>query len=183
MEIDELKSLWKSPSADAAIQGDLEAMLKENRHPVLKGIRVQLLAETAGMILFLVVFYSMFDGNKKPAAINLSLVIAVTFPILHQLYGYRLNQHLVQGHNLVSSIQAHIRKLKIYIVISLFSRLVFMIGLCLFFGYNIQYDQFKYYCALAISIVFIFQLLVLLGIWNKRLRHLNQTLKGLEDFN
>lgn len=175
MDFDELKSAWNAGSGKTSSQDEIPMMIKENRHPVLQKIRLQLLFETIGMLLFLLVYYSMFDGEKKPAAINATLIIAVLVPVLHQIYGYYLQRNLIRGNDLSDSLLSYIRKLKLYIILSLLSRLVFMIGLSLFFGFNIQFDSFKYYCALVIVIVFCFQLVWLRHIWGKRLTQLKKT--------
>jgi hypothetical protein len=53
MELDELRSAWSSVNAPAKSNEELQLMLKENKHPVLKGIRRQLMIELTCWFAFI----------------------------------------------------------------------------------------------------------------------------------
>lgn len=83
---------------------ELRKMLQENRHPVLKGIRLQMIIETTAWTIFLFVYYDMFDGHRKPLYLNALLVTAVLLLLLHSITGYLSAKNLVSGNNLKQSL-------------------------------------------------------------------------------
>ena len=176
MELDALKSTWNKIESPVKTPEEIQQMLKENNHPVLKGIRKQLLIEVIGWSAFLMVYYSMFDGDQKPLLINLLLVVSVGSALIHNLTGYGLSKYLVSGISVRASLQRYLLKVKTYAVISVISRILLMTGFLLFFTYNISFNAGKY-LALSIGILlFILQLILLCRIWLRRLQRLNTTL-------
>lgn len=176
MELDALKSAWKNIESPVKTPEEIQQMLKENNHPVLKGIRKQLLIELIVWSAFLMVYYTMFDGDQKPLLINILLVVSVGSALVHNLTGYGLSKYLVAGTSVRASLQHYLLKVKTYAVISVISRILLMAGFLLFFSYNISFNTSKY-LALSIAILlFILQLILLCRIWLQRLKRLNTTL-------
>lgn len=176
MELDQLKSDWKSTQTSIKTEDQLQSMLLENKHPVLKGIRKQLAIEILGWSAFLFCYYTMFDGDKKPLTINLLLVATVLISLTHNIVGYNFSKYLVQGDNLMSSLTKYFYKIKQYAMISLASRVVFSAGLLTFFSYNITFTQSKYLMLLALVLVFMVQLYWMYSIWMKRIKTLKNSL-------
>ena len=94
MELTELKQVWDTVEIPVKSTDDIKLMLSENNHPVLKKIRKQLTIEIIGWSVFLICYYSMFDGDHKPIWINIILVVSVLLPLIHNLLGYRLAKYL-----------------------------------------------------------------------------------------
>lgn len=172
MEIDDLKSDWNAVQPILKTDEAMLALLQENKHPVLKSIRKQIVIEVIAWSLFLMVYYSMFDGATKPFWLNLVLVISLVLPIFHSLYGYHYNKYLTDGSNVKTALERLYNSLKKYAFIAIMSRIGFVCGLLLFFSYNIHFTVAKYFLLGFILVVFLIQLFVLYQIWNKRLSEL-----------
>jgi hypothetical protein len=178
MELDELKSEWNTVKPFSKTNEAILLMLQENRHPVLKAIRKQIIIELIGWSLFLVCYYTMFDGGNKPFFINIVLIFAVAFPMVHHLYGYHFNKYLIDGSNIKSSLEKYLNRMKAYASLSLISRVLFVSGLLLFFTYSIHFTASKYYLLTVIILVFLIQLFFLYRIWAKRLQELKNTINA-----
>ncbi|MES2378622.1 MAG: hypothetical protein V4553_18660 [Bacteroidota bacterium] len=180
MELDELKNAWhnvKTPDKDA---GDIKAMLSESNHPVLKGIRRQVIIEVAAWSIFLVCYYTMFDGDTKPVWINIVLVVSVLFPLIHNLMGYSFARYLVNGDTLKESLTVYLAKVKVYAAVSIASRVLFAAGFVVFFTYGLSLTAARYYSVAIIGLIFLFQLWVLSRIWAKRLNNIKTAVQGFE---
>lgn len=180
MEFDELRSIWKAIEPLPKTDGEIRKMLKENRHPVLKGIRKQFTIEIAGWIAFLTCYYTMFDGSTKPLLINIILIIAVITPLIHNLYGYNFAKYLVDASTIKNSLEGYLHKMKIYMIRSIVSRIIFLCGLMLFFSCNIDFNTPKYFLLAAVTwLLILIQAFFLYKIWSKRIADLRKTLNGL----
>ncbi|MEO6149993.1 MAG: hypothetical protein ABIP28_07525 [Mucilaginibacter sp.] len=172
MELDQLKSAWKDAPAPAKTTEEIKAMLQENKHPVLKQIRKQFTFEIIAWSAFLLCYYTMLDGDKKPAYINAVLIASVLFPILHSLAGYRFSKYLVNGANIRQSLDNYFSKVKVYAFVSVVSRVLYAAGLLVFFSYGIDFNRGKYYL-LGVAIAAISTQLFWLGrLWAKRINKL-----------
>ena len=176
MELDQLKSTWNTPEVSSKTTEELKTMLLESRHPVLRGIRKQFAIEIAGWSVFLLCYYTMFDGDQKPVLVNLILVIAVLCSLIHNLTGYSFSKYLISGSNIRASLEHYLSKIKSFAVISVCTRLVFMAGFLLFFTYNIQFNATKYLLLGAMGLVFLAQLVWLGNLWAKRIRTLTRAI-------
>lgn len=181
MEADDLKSCWKSIEPVFREKETLLRMMQENQHPVLKSIRKQILFEITGWVLFLMVYYSMFDGAEKPFLVNLVLIISLLLPIFHSLYGYYYNKYLTNHLNVKLALEQLYNRIKKYALISIISRVGFISGLLLFFTYNIHFTTTKYFSLLFVAVVFLIQLVVLYRIWNSRIIQIRDCIDTLED--
>jgi len=179
MELDELKSNWNKLEIPAKTTAEMQWMLKENKHPVLKGIRKQLTIEIIVWSAFLLCYYTMFDGHRKPALINTILVTSVLFSLIHNFTGYRFAKYLVNGTTIKASLEYYLSKLKIYAMVSIVSRLLFMAGLLLFFTYKLSFTASRYMLLVGVVLVFLVQLAILYRIWAKRLTTLRTALSSL----
>jgi len=176
MEFNELKSTWNTVRTPTISTTEIQAMLSENRHPVLKGIRKQLTIEIIGWCIFLSCYYTLFDGNLKPLWINILLVLSVLLPLIHNLMGYRFAKYLVHGANIHESLKNYLSKVKIYAIISIISRQIYLAGLLLFFTYGLSFTTSRYVLLAVISLVFLIQLLLSGRIWAKRLKNLGNAI-------
>lgn len=64
----------------------------------------------------------------------------------------------------------------IYAIVSVISRQIYLIGLLLFFTYGLSFNNSKYISLVVIGLIFIIQLVVIVGIWAKRLKSLGNSL-------
>ncbi|WP_430405312.1 hypothetical protein [Fluviicola sp.] len=179
MELDQLKTDWKTTPIPDRTEEQIKLMILENRHPVLRKIRKQLTIELIGWSVFLFCYYTMFDGDQKPLSINVLLVISVLISFVHNTLGYTFSKHLVRSENLVNSLTRYLGKLKQYALISLISRVVFSAGLLTFLSYNIHFTQSKYLLLGAIIGAFMIQLVALHFIWLKRLKKIRSSVQQM----
>ena len=178
MEIDDLKSDWNTVQPILKTDESLLLLLQENKHPVLKSIRKQIVIEVSSWLIFLLVYYSMFDGYSKPFWVNVVLVFSLLLPVLHSLYGYFYNKYLTDGTDIKKALERLYNRLKKYAFFSILSRIGFVGGLLFFFTYNIDFTGTKYFFLLSICFVFVFQIAVLYSIWAKRLKHIKEIIAG-----
>ena len=179
MELDEMKSYWNAGVTDQKSNEEIRLMFKENRHPVLKGIRQQITIELLGFTAFLLCYYSMFDGQDKPMVINIMLVTALLAQLMHHLYGYLLTKNMVSDASISVSLSVFIRKFSAYVFGSLLLRASLLAAIVIFFTYNTHFSTFRYYCLVAICLIFLMQLLLQYRIHAKRIVHLRGTLQAI----
>ncbi|WP_316813602.1 hypothetical protein [Pedobacter heparinus] len=180
MELADLRSTWNSVNTTVKTAEEIRLMLKENNHPVLKGIRKQLWIEIMGWSIFLLVYYTMFDGDQKPLLINLALVAAVLFSLLHNLMGYGLAKHLKTEGEVKQTLEHYLLKVKVYAIVSVVSRILLWTGFLLFFTYNIRFTSSKYVLLAVVLIILTVQLSLLGRMWMMRLRKLRDAVKNLQ---
>lgn len=176
MELNELKSTWNTIETPAISTTEIQSMLSENKHPILKDIRKQLTIEIIGWSIFLVCYYTMFDGNKKPIWINTLVILSILLPLTHNFMGYRFAKYLVQGTNIYDSLKNYLSKVKVYAIISIISRQIYLMGLLLFFTYGLSFNTSKYISLTIIGLAFLIQLVIICRIWAKRLKSLENSL-------
>jgi hypothetical protein len=181
MKLDELKSAWKDITVTAKTNEEVLLMLTENKHPVLRKIRKQLALECIAYLIFLLCYYTMFDGGTRPLFINLLLVASVLFPLIHNLTGYRIAKYLINGTAIRESIQHYYKKMKRYAFISICSRVLFMSGLVLFFTYGLHLKRDAYFSLAGMMLIFLVQLFLLYRLWSKRLHQIGITIGSLTD--
>jgi hypothetical protein len=178
MELDQLKSTWNISEVPAKTTEELKRMLLESKHPVLKEIRKQFVIEIAGWSVFLLCYYTMFDGDQKPLWVNFVLVITMLSSLLHNLSGYSFSRFLPGGNSIKASLDRYLKKIRTYASISIFSRIFLMTGFMLFFTFNIQFTTTKYLLLVAIALVFALQLLWLSRLWVKRISALRNAINN-----
>ncbi len=181
MDINQLKSTWKGMDEKVSITADLKQLLRENKHPVLKGIRLQMTIEILAWTIFLVLYYDGLDGHQKPLYANLLLVGAALFVLGHSLAGYFSAKNLVRAADLKQSLVRYLGVLKKYAFLSIASRVCVAICLLLFFITTIQFTTTKYILLAGIVSIFPIQAYLLSRIWKKRIEKIKLTLQGLSD--
>lgn len=178
MELNDLKATWSTVESPKISTQKIREMASEKMHPILSGIRKQLTIEIMVWSIFLICYYSMFDGDKKPVWINALLVLSVLLPIFHNLMGYRVAKYPVQGTNIQESLKNHLSKVKTYAVVSILTRQIYLIGFLLFFTYGLSFNSSKYISLLIISLIFLVQLFMSCRIWAKRIKSLGLAVKS-----
>jgi hypothetical protein len=179
MENDALKSAWKGTPGQHKDHETIKFMMQERNHPVLKRMRLQLIIEIAAFAVFLLVYDDFFDGGRKPVYVHVLLVVAVLLVIAHNVWGYVLAKHPVNGGNLIQSLQRHVAKLKGYAVVSVASRTLIVGSVLLFFMSTVVLGGDKYWILLGIVLIVVIQLVLLSRIWANRIERIKKT---LDDF-
>ena len=181
MELDDMKSYWQHVPAETGKSAEaLKNMIKESRHPVLKGIRRQLVIEMAGWILFVVVFYDFFDGHKRALSLNLLVLSAGILVVVHNAWGYLMARNLETDGNLTQALSRYLARTRNYAMISIASRVVSMTAVLMFFADTIQFTKEKYMMLAGIIVVFMVQTGILYRLWIKRIAHLQRSLQELQ---
>ncbi len=179
MELDDFKSDWKNVASDARPTEDLRRMMQQNSHPVLKGIRRQLLIETTLFTIFLLAYYNGFDGDQKPLYANILLVATVLLVIIHNILGYRAAQNIVAGADLIISIKNYLAKVRKYAIVSVASRVAAFACLIAFFGSTVSFSGDRWLFLLGALVVVCVQIFSLSMVWKKRIGSLETILNQL----
>lgn len=179
MNADNFKSTWKDMPTASTTPEALGKMIQENRHPVLKGIRRQLIIEIIGWGAFLLVYYDFFDGDKKPFYANVLLVVAIGLMLIHNIAGYFVHRNKISGTNLSQSLQQYLSGLKNYARISILSRVVSIGAFLLFFMVTIQWTPHKYWL-LTLLLVIPVQVFLLYKVWASRIKQISNNIASLD---
>ncbi|WP_207511117.1 hypothetical protein [Longitalea luteola] len=180
MEGDALHSAWQQMPGGQKPNAELRAMIKENKHPVLKRVRKQLIIETIAFTAFLFVYYDFFDGGRKPVYANVLLVTAMLLVILHNIFGYIMAKRSIYGENLKQSLQHQLAKMKTYALLSISGRILSAACLLLFFTSVITFNTPKSWFLAGVVAITAVQLVLLAGVWVKRIRQMKTTINLFE---
>lgn len=181
MEFKDIQSTWKSfSSSTQPSPSAIGEMLKASKHPVLRKLRLQIGIELVGWTAFILLAYTLFDGDKKPIGVNLFTLCTILLSIFHHLMGYRLSKKPIAGTNIKLSLQHYIVQVKNFAIANVGFRILFMVGILLFFTSGIELNAAKICSILVIIAVFILQLLGLGWVWKRRVSKLETTLRSLE---
>jgi uncharacterized membrane protein len=181
MDKDTLIAAWQSAGTVRHNTPDLQSMIREKNHPVLRDIRRQLLIETIFFSLLLIVYYDFFDGDRKPLYANILLAGSVVLLIVHNIIGYLFIRRPLNGSNIKQSLTAYHQQLKRYAIISVMVRCLMVVCLLLFFTAPIIFHPDKIWLLAVVVIIVIIQLILLSGIWNRRLRKIRGTIRSLQE--
>ncbi|MEJ7585940.1 MAG: hypothetical protein WKI04_00105 [Ferruginibacter sp.] len=181
MELDTLKSAWNDNGGKNKNTEELKMMLRENKHPVLRSIRTQLIIEVTAWAFFLLTYYNMFDGDRRPGYSNILLVSAVVLVLLHSITGYLASKNIVKGNDLKKSLFKYLTDIKIYAIVSVSSRAITIICVLLFFTSTITFTIDKYILLAAICLLICIQVYVLARIWSKRIKKIRATAESLKE--
>ncbi|MFN0293440.1 hypothetical protein [Pedobacter helvus] len=177
MEIDNLKSTWQEISIPQKNKEELNLMLKKNSHPVLTSIKKQITIELLGFTAFLFCYFTMFDGETKPIAINLTIMGAILLQLFYGYKGYLMQSKFKSNTNLNDNLQSFTKQLQSYRLQVLLARITFAIGFITFFTYHINFSAIKWLVLAFIIVIFGVQLWLLHRIWSKRISRLELVLE------
>ncbi len=180
MDLQELKSQYQKFPTDSHDPEQLRIMLRANQHPVLKGIRLQLLLEGIFWTLFLVVYYDFFDGHLKPFLWNLALVGAVAFLLVHTFLGYQISNRAIYGDNIRESLKQYLRRIQQYARISIASRVIAISTILGFFLSVVEFSPTRYGQVALMLLIIPIQVYLLYRIWAKRINRVQHACEILE---
>jgi hypothetical protein len=177
MELFELKSKWQNAGNDLKNETDLLSMTKITSHPTLKKIRMKLITETIFLLIFLVIYYDWFDGDKKSISTNIFLIVSVLSYIFNDIIYYISIEKLISGSNIKNSIQNYLSRIRRLSIFSIGFSFMYGISLIVFFASVISFTREKSFILLGLIII-LFQLMFWSNrVWTKRINSLNQHLK------
>lgn len=181
MRIEELKKEWQSIKTPRIDLDRLKAMTSEKNHPVLSGIRKQLILELIGWSIFLFICFSGLDADQKPTLENAILILSVILPMGFNIYGYRLSQELIAGQDISTSLQNRIGSIKRFAIGSVMLRILLIIGVGYFFISTVDINPAKLLLLGAVILFLIGPLFLLVRTWTKRIDKLNSNLRLLKE--
>ncbi len=172
MELEELKSDWQKVGIVYRSEDDLQKMTKIKNHPTLKRIRTKLIIETIFYLLFLVVYYEWFDGDKKTVYANVLLVISLLLFIANDIIGYVSIVKRISGSDLKNSLGKYLSKIKQLSTLSLICTFLYSISLLVYFSSVIHFTREKSFILLGILLVMTQLIFWSHRIWTKWIKKL-----------
>lgn len=180
MDLQNLKTNWSKINYLPKNDRELKKMTSIKNHPVLKKIKIKLIIEVLAISIFLIVYYSGFDGAKKPMSANIFLIFSAIAYIINGLLSLQVIQRPIQGENLKKSIYIYYKKIKTISKISLIITMVYTSSLLFFFGSTINFREEKKWLLLFGFIVLIQTIFLSSRIWKSWLEKLKIE---IENFN
>lgn len=181
MELENLKSEYQNTGKVALSKTDIQKIILDNNHPVLKGIKIQLLIETVLWAIFLAVYYNFFDGHLKSPLWNFLIVVSVIFILIHNVLGFQIIGNPINGVSLMESLKNYLIKIKNYTVISIAARVFAILMLLGYFISTISLTNEKLVCLGFISLVIPLQICLLHRVWAKRKRKIDKMFQMLKE--
>lgn len=176
MEKDKLSSLWQDIAPVQKSKEELNVLLKKYSYPMLSSIKKQLLIESISFTIFLICYFSMFDGATKPLSINLIIIAAIMLQLFYGYKGYLMQGRFRAIKNFRTELAEFINRLKSYRLQTLFARIFFAFSLFLFFIYNISFSQSKWWALFFIVDILCVQLVFFFKVWSARIKKLEMVL-------
>lgn len=174
MELNELRSGWKNTGNHLKSEKDLEKMTRMVNLPVVKRIKTRLAIQIVALLLFLLVYYDWFDGDRKPLYANGALIAGLVLYMLHDIVGYISLTRPVGDGNLKQSVVDYLKKVKRLSILSLLVTLLYSSAIMIYFTSTIVFTKEKG-LVLLFSTVIIVQLIVLSSkLWARWIKKLNQ---------
>ncbi len=168
MEIEHLKSDFQNAGKTSVSKENIQKMIQDNSHPVLKSIKKQLLIETVLWAIFLAVYYNIFDGHLKSPLWNILLVVAVLFILVHNALGFQITSNPINGKTILESLKNYQTKIQHYAVISIVTRVLAIAILLGYFMSTITFTREKLFSLGLIALIFPIQIYLLQRVWIKR---------------
>lgn len=181
MELENLKSEYQNAGKALLSKEKIQKMIIENNHPVLKGIKIQLLTETVLWAIFLAVYYNIFDGHLKSSIWNVLLVVSVIFILIHNVLGFQIISNPINGETVLESLKNYLIKIKNYAVVSIATRVLAIIILLGYFVSTISLTNEKLVSLSFISLVIPVQIYLLHRVWAKRKSRINKIFQMLNE--
>ena len=180
MELNDLKSNWQNAGGVFKSEIELLNMTKITHHPSLKKIRIKLISEIIFLVLFLIIYYDWFDGDKKPFYANIVLVTGLLLYITNDIIGYVAIAKPISGLNLKLSITNYLAKIKRVAIFSLVFSFFYSVSLIVFFTSVIHFTREKRFLLLGLAII-LFQLMFWsFRIWTKWIKSLKQQVRDFD---
>lgn len=180
MELEAIKSDYSEAGNKKFTKENLLRMIGVNNHPVLKGIRIQLIWESVAYTIFLAVYYNFFDGHLRSVLWNAILVFAVVSLLVHNMLGYQITNNPVNGHNIKLSLRNYLKRIRKYSFISIALR---VFGIAMILGYftsTIPSIENRHYWSIGgFILILIVQIHALRKVWSDRIHKISMAYNRL----
>lgn len=180
MELNDLKLNWQNAGGASKSEAELLNMAKITHHPSLKKIRTKLIAETIFLLVFLVIYYDWFDGDKKPLYANIAVVTGLLLYIVNDIIGYVAIAKPINGLNLKLSISNYFTRIKRLAVLSMAFSFLYSVSIIVFFTSVIHFTREKRLLLLGLTIVLFQLMLWSFRVWTKWIKSLKQQVRDFE---
>lgn len=142
MDLDQFKNEWQGAGQANKRPQDLKKMTQ--LPPVLQRLRLKLIIEVIGLLVFLVVYRDFFDAAQKPWWANALLLAGLSAFVANDVAGYFALFYSAKGKNLQTFTKSHTKKIKQLARWSLVSSGCFGVGVITFFSSTVAFTPMKY---------------------------------------
>jgi hypothetical protein len=181
MELADFKSDFKNAESGYFSKENIKQFMLVNKHPALKGIKIQMILESTFWAVFLAVYYNFFDGHLKSPLWNVLLVLSVVLILVHNVLAYQITSIPINGENILDSMKKYLDRINTYSRISIGTR---MVAIALILGYFISTISFtpeKYWSFGIVLLIFPVQFYLLQKVWAKRITKINTVYQNLKE--
>jgi hypothetical protein len=181
MELDTLKSNWKSAGKGIKGHNELWKMTRIKNHPDIQRIRIKLMVEAVFITFFLAVYYDGFDGAFKPLWANILLFGSAVAYIIARVFGFLVVRNPVKGENLMKSLAGLRSTLKLAVNAILVTSFLFGSAIILFFSSSIDFTTGKYFVLGGMLLALVGLVYLSNRNWFKRIERIDKTLLEFND--
>lgn len=181
MEPNDFRDTWKNISSPNLSAKSIPDMLKSNSHPALKKAQLQVTIESICLILFFITYYTALDGDSKPLYINIVFGSTILLSVIQQLSIFKMPGYINTESDLRSSLKSYKNNLSRFYILTIITRITFLIGFMLFSTYNIDWGTKKIIFTGIIILIFSIQLILFQRIWYKRINTIRKDIQYFED--
>jgi hypothetical protein len=180
MELNDIKSVWKDAGKISKSEAALYQMTKITNHPALKKIRTKYIFEIIGLVVFLLIYYNWFDGEKKPLYANLLLISAILLFIFNDVIGYLFMLKPIEGSNLKTSIHNYFVRVRRLSIFSIIISFLYSISIVIYFTSVISFAKEKYLILIGIIVTLLVMTYFSSKIWSIWIKNLKQQIKDFD---
>jgi hypothetical protein len=180
MELNDLKSNWQNAGGTSKSESDLQKMTKIAGSSAMQRLRKKLVIESIALLMFSLVYYDWFDGDKKPVYANVLLLSGVLLYILNDVIGYIAISNPISGLNLKLSIQNYLQRVRHLFMFSLIISVLYGISLLVFFSSVIHFTKEKGLLLAGLIATLSLMYFLSFRIWNSWLTNLRRQAKDFE---
>lgn len=142
MDLDQLKNEWQSAGNPDKRPEELTKMTQLPR--AWQRLKLKLMVEIIGLLVFLVVYRDFFDADQKPWWANALFLLGLGAFVANDVIGYFSLFYPAKGKNLQTFTQNHTRKVKQLARGSLIASGCFGVGVIVFFSSTVVFTPAKY---------------------------------------
>jgi FtsH-binding integral membrane protein len=142
MNLDQLKNEWQSAGSSDKRPEELTKMTQ--LPPAWQRLKLKLIVEVAGLLVFLAVYRDFFDADQKPWWANALFLLGLVAFVFNDVIGYFSLFYPAKGKNLQAFTQNHTRKVKQLAHGSLIASGCFGVGVIVFFSSTVVFTPVKY---------------------------------------
>lgn len=170
MNLEDLK--WQNSGfPDEPISKEkLIGMLRVNKNPVLKRIKIQLIIESIAWTCFLAIYHDFFDGHLRSGFWNVLLISSIVLLLVHNLLGYQVTNNPINGMNILDSLRNYLKRIRKYAYLSVLARIFAIIIIVGYFLSALESFEVRHYWSLGFFLLLLLmQVYILWRVWSKRI--------------